>query len=104
MLFILPYEQQFSLWMHQVNFNLDAAFLDNQFNILEIVHLKAYPQQRDPRFFFDKVVKSKCVVKYALEASEGFFERNHLKVGDHVRFLIPGNILREERVFQNHNP
>jgi uncharacterized membrane protein (UPF0127 family) len=101
MLFIQPCEKHFSLWMWNVNFDLDAAFLDRNMNILEIVHMTAYPDQKDPRFFFDKMYVSSYPVKYALEGKKGFFERNNLKVGDHIRFLVPGNILREERIFKD---
>lgn len=98
MLFIFPKKNMRMLWMYNVNFDLDAAFLDDKMNILEIRELNAYPEEKNPKFFFDKVVRSSQPVKYALEAKAGFFEKNGLKVGDSVRKFIPGGILRELRV------
>lgn len=104
MLFIFPYKQNVRLWMYNVHFDLDAAFLDEQLNILQISHLQAFPDEKDPSFFFDKMAPSPIPVKYVLEAKHGFFELNNLKVGDTVRPLIPGRILHEQRIHHTNTP
>lgn len=100
MLFIFPKKQSCQMWMYNVKFDLDVAFLDDNLNIIEIRSMYAYPQEKSPRFFCDKLTKSSCPVKYAFEAKAGFFEANDLGVGDNVREFVPSRILHELRLYQ----
>lgn len=100
LLFCYPEPTRVSLWMFNVYFDIDAAFLDKEGTILEIVSLTAYPEKMDPerpvnhlediypfydpicQFFRKKSVTSTQPVYYVLEAKRGYFERNDLRVGD----------------------
>lgn len=89
MLFKFPFKQYISLWMMNVQFDLDVAFLDDDYKILEIKFLKAFPHIKDKYFFQKRAIRSSFFVQYALEAKQGFFKQQNLKVGD----VIPPTIL-----------
>lgn len=98
MLFIMPTKQICRVWMQNVQFDLDLAFLDDALNIIEIRPLYAYPEEKSPHFFMDKVTRSSQPVKYFMEAKAGFLEANELKVGDSIRRFVPASLLKELRI------
>jgi uncharacterized membrane protein (UPF0127 family) len=87
MLFILPEKQFLSLWMYNVYFDLEAAFLDDKGIIQEIVFLKAHPEVSNKKFFIKNQVYSKSKVNYALEAKAGFFNKENLKIGSKIDII-----------------
>ena len=84
MLFHYEEPQIIRLWAYNIHMDLDVAFLDEDFTILQISHLKAYPEQKDRNFFRKHAVQSNQKVPYALELPAGYLQQNNLKVGDQI--------------------
>lgn len=105
---LLAYERpiMMSIWMFNVNMDLDIAFVDTQGVIQEIRSLKAYPDVMDPKrpvktlkdidlyphtdpirvFFTNNSVKSAKPARYGLEMNKGWFRKNEVGVGDKIQF------------------
>ncbi len=95
-----------SIWMFNVFFDLEIAFLDHKGVIQEIRTLKAYPEMMDPKrpiktlkdidlypptdpvrvFFTNNSIKSYRPARYGLEMKAGWFSKNGVGVGDRVEF------------------
>lgn len=104
MLFIYETPCYTSFWMFNCYINLSVAFMDDQGVIQEIYDLKAYPElmdkkrpikelkdlslypEQDPikQFFSRKGTCSKKPTSYALEVNQGWFQKNHIQVGDRL--------------------
>lgn len=70
-------EVQATLWMRNCKMNLQAATIDNNGKIIDILNM----YHNDPY----RVHRSSRPVRYALEMSEGFFTKFAIRVGDSVR-------------------
>lgn len=68
-----------NLYMKNCKINLQAAMIDSQGKITDIVNMYF----KDPYY----IHKSSSPIKYALEMSESFFTHNNIKVGDLVKHL-----------------
>lgn len=95
-----------TIWMFNVNLDLDVAFLTGWGTIQEIRTLKAYPEKMDParpvnsinemahypstdpivRFYRSKSITSLWPTVYVLEMNRDWFAKNRVKVGDRLIF------------------
>jgi uncharacterized membrane protein (UPF0127 family) len=66
-----------NLWMKNCKINLQAAMIDRDGQIIDIVNM----YYKDPYY----VHKSSQPIRYALEMNEEFFTKNNIKVGMKVR-------------------
>lgn len=93
-----------TFWSFNCYIDLSVAFIDNNKVIKEIQSLYAYPEKMDlnrpvhrlvdlklyppndpiVQFFIEKSIKSQNLIRYVLEMNIGWFERNHVKVGDKI--------------------
>ncbi len=81
MLFVFEREQAQSFWMKDTYVDLDIAFLDTRFRIVDIRHMDA--QSED-------IVASRAPAIYALEVRRGWFEERGIRVGDIAEVRFPG--------------
>jgi uncharacterized membrane protein (UPF0127 family) len=77
MLFVFPEPQRTAFYMKNVSFDIDAAYIDPDGVITEIVRLKKMDETPVP-------AKSDSI-QYVLETAPGWFERNGIKAGALVR-------------------
>lgn len=102
MLFTFDEPKIQTFWMFNCQIDLSIAFVDEKNIIREIHEMKAYPQMMDKKravnsqkdlalypnhdpivlFYRMMSTSSKANVKYAIEANRGWFNRNHVEVGD----------------------
>ena len=80
MLFVFYKMDYLSFYMKNTIIPLDIAFMDNEFNIIDI-------QSMEPLDTTLTISKSKA--QYALEVNKGFFRRVGLGVGDRIEFITP---------------
>ncbi len=83
MLFVFPEESRHSFWMKDTYIPISIAFISNGGIITQI-------ESMEPLSLRSHV--SREAVKYALEMTGGWFERNNVKVGDKVE--LPPEILK----------
>jgi len=79
MLFVFDKEDKHNIWMKDMNFSIDIAWLDKNKKIIYImqnVSPDTYPQS------FSSPTNS----LYVLETNAGFFEKRNIEVGDSVNF------------------
>ncbi len=72
-LFVFPRPRQFCLWMRDVSFPLDAAFLDAAGKVIAAARML-------PRT--EKLHCPPRPAKYALEVNAGWLQKNQVKTGD----------------------
>ncbi len=80
MLFVFPDEAPRTFWMYHCHFHIDLAYLDSSGVIVEIITMLREPYQTPPeklKRYFSKSGK----IKYALEMSYKWFEKNRIKPG-----------------------
>ncbi|HAB16999.1 MAG TPA: hypothetical protein DCE44_11175 [Verrucomicrobiales bacterium] len=77
MFFVFPQPQPVAFYMKNVPFEIDAAYIDADGIITEIVRLKKMDPTPVPS-------KSKAI-QYVLETAPGWFERNGIGVGALIR-------------------
>lgn len=66
-----------SLWMKNCKINLQAATIDKQGNIIDIINMN----YKNPYYAHH----SSLPATHVLEMAEDFFTKNHIKVGDKIR-------------------
>lgn len=74
LLFVFPKSGYYSIWMKSMLFSIDVAWLDDQFNIMEIqsdISPSTYPE----------TFKPEQPARYILEVNSGFFETNGISPG-----------------------
>ncbi|WKC58437.1 DUF192 domain-containing protein [Borrelia sp. P9F1] len=86
-LFMFNKERNLSFWMKNTPVPLEIAYINSGGVIKEIYSLVP---------FSEKSVRSKHMVKYALEVPEGSFAKFDIKVGDKVKFNFDINSIRVE--------
>jgi hypothetical protein len=72
MLFIYPKPSKLNFYMRNTKIPLSIAFLDDDGKILQIEDMKPYDERG---------VRSKNEVRYAVEANQGWFEKNGFAAG-----------------------
>ena len=77
MLFVYPDEKIRSFWMQNTHIPLSIAFIKSNGVISEI---------RDMQPESTETIRSKEEVQYALEMTQGWFERNQVRINDTVVF------------------
>ncbi len=77
MLFVFPEPQRTAFYMKNVKFDIDAAYIDADGVITEIVRLTQMNETPVP--------SKSDVIQYVLETEPGWFERNGIKPGALVR-------------------
>lgn len=75
MLFVFDEQDYLSFWMKDTNIPLSIAFIDKNWNVVDI---------RDMKAFDEKSIISKSLALYAVEANLGWFNQQHIKIGDKV--------------------
>lgn len=75
MLFDFKEETPLTFWMKNTYIPLQIAFIDNSGRILQIESMAPMSTKR---------VYSRNECRYALEVNDGWFDKNSIKVGDHV--------------------
>ena len=73
MLFVYTQDIKLQFWMKDTPHPLSIAFIDSQGRIREIKDMAPYSLA---------TVSSTYAVRYALEVPQGYFEREHIVVGD----------------------
>lgn len=80
MIFVYKYPAVLRFWMKNTQIPLSIAFIDADRYITSIRDME--PQTRD-------ITASYLQVKYAVEANQGWFEKNSIKAGSKVTFIKP---------------
>jgi uncharacterized membrane protein (UPF0127 family) len=88
MLFIFDPPTQAAFWMKNTRIPLSIAFVDNQGRILEIRSMKPFDET--------PIWSVSNAVAYALEVSEGWFDRHGIRTGTRI-FGIPSLSGKPER-------
>jgi uncharacterized membrane protein (UPF0127 family) len=78
MLFVYESPRLLSFWMKDTYIPLSVAFINQDGKIVSIKHMK--PHSEDS-------ISSDQECKYALEVNHGWFDKNHISVGQYVRNL-----------------
>lgn len=86
MFFVFPEPQRAAFYMKNVGFDIDAAYIDADGIIQEIVRLK--------KMDITPVPSKSEAIQYVLETSLGWFERNGIKPGTMIK--TSKRTLREE--------
>jgi len=79
LLFVFDEEGYYGIWMKDMNFAIDIAWLDKDKKIIHIessVEPDTYP----------KIFNSPTPALYVLEAKANFFEKNKIKIGETIKF------------------
>ena len=83
MLFCYPEEKILTFWMKSTPIPLSIAFIDKDKKIIQIEDLEPYDESS---------VSSDTPAKWALEANQGWFDRNNISVGDKIN--IPKQLVK----------
>jgi len=78
MLFVFDKQARHLFWMKDMNFSIDILWLDEGYRIVDMdqnISPKTYP----------KTFQSDVPVRYVLEVSSGWAERNRIQIGDTVQ-------------------
>jgi uncharacterized membrane protein (UPF0127 family) len=81
MIFVFETAHQASFWMKDTPTPLSIAFLDADKKVLNVEAMAAYDDQ--------SMHLSKGDALYAVEAKQGWFEKNGVKAGDTAQFELP---------------
>jgi len=84
LLFVFDTEGYHGIWMKDMNFNIDIAWLDKNKKIIHIeknVSPKTYP-----KVFYAFEEEKPILSLYVLETKSDFFEKANIKVGDLFEF------------------
>jgi len=73
MLFVFPEQSVRSFWMQNTYIDLDIAFMDRDFRVVDI-------QQMDAQSTDSHVSRARAM--YALETNQGWFEAHGVQIGD----------------------
>lgn len=76
MLFLMPYEYKWSLWMFTVKYPLTMVFIDKNKNVIDVQ--RGVPITSDPKTWRTYTPKKKC--KYILETPF----KSGIRIGDSV--------------------
>lgn len=83
MLFCYPEEKILTFWMKSTPIPLSIAFIDKDKKIIQIEDLEPHDESS---------VNSDRPSKWALEANQGWFDRNNISVGDKIN--IPTRLVK----------
>ncbi len=86
MLFVFEAEGYHGIWMKDMNFPIDIAWLDKDKKIVYIEQ-NASPQTY-PKVFYALKDGKPALESYVLETRAGFFEKSGIKIGDRAEFLF----------------
>ena len=78
MLFVYDSPRLLSFWMKDTYIPLSIAFMNQDGKITSIKHMKPHSEES---------ISSDQECKYALEVNHGWFDKNHISVGQYVRNL-----------------
>lgn len=78
MLFIFDRTQTLSFWMKNTLIDLSIAYIDKDWNIVDIREMKANDLT---------LINSKKPAIFALEAKPYWFSKNNVKIGDNIKML-----------------
>lgn len=86
LLFVFPKASYYAIWMKSMLFSIDVAWLDDNFNIVEIqsdISPSTYPESFKPQ----------QPARYILEVNSGFFEANGITQGMGLVLVEDSNTL-----------
>lgn len=83
MLFLFDFERTLAFWMKNTLIDLDIAYIDKNFKIIDIQQMKATSslQVDIPSY------PSKKPAQYALEMNKNWFQKHKFKVGDRIKII-----------------
>lgn len=84
MLFVFDTEGYYGIWMKDMNFPIDIAWLDKNKKIIYIKN--AVGPETYPKVFYAFETDAPVLNLYVLETSAGFLAENNIKIGDFVAF------------------
>ncbi|HEY4480168.1 MAG TPA: DUF192 domain-containing protein [Candidatus Paceibacterota bacterium] len=79
LLFVFEKEEKHGIWMKDMNFPIDIAWLDKNKQIIHIEH-NVSPDT------YPKIFTSNAPALYILEVNASFFEKSNIKIGDTAKF------------------
>lgn len=85
MLFIFNDERPLSFWMKNTFVDLSIAYFGKDKRLIEIKNMKAAKSEMQAHF---DTYESSKPAQYALEMRLGWFEKNHIKVGDKLELFM----------------
>lgn len=85
MLFIFKEEQPLSFWMKNTFVDLSIGYFSKQKRLIEVKNMNAAKSEMQTHF---ETYESSRPAQYALEVRLGWFEKNHIKVGDKLELFI----------------
>jgi hypothetical protein len=84
MLFVFPDSQMRSVWMKDMDFNIDVIWLDE--NKIVVDFTKDLPLDSYPETY-----SSQVPIKYFIEVRSGWIEKNNINLGQNVIFRTGSN-------------
>ncbi len=84
MLFVFEKEGYYGIWMKDMNFPIDIAWLDKDKKITYIE--KNVSPETYPEVFYALKEDNPILNLYVLETNTGFFEKSKIKIGDLAEF------------------
>jgi hypothetical protein len=84
LLFVFEEEGYWGIWMKDMNFPIDIAWLDKEKKIIHIE--KNVSPNTYPKVFYPTNNGQQMLSLYILETNAGFFENQKIKIGDQAEF------------------
>lgn len=81
MLFVFESTGVWSFWMKNTLIPLTVAFIDEQWQVVDLIDMDV---EKDPQHGPFAIYKAAKPSRYALEVNQGFFRRKHITVGAKV--------------------
>lgn len=81
--FVFDYPDCYSFWNKNVDFGLSLAFLDKDFKIVDIKDMDAHSEK--------SCAPNSNNVQFVVEANQGTFKNNKIKIGD--KLILKGKKL-----------
>jgi hypothetical protein len=84
MLFIFPSDDRHTFWMKNMRFPIDIIWIDRDKTIVDIkAGVVPCTATRCQSFI------PKALARYVVEVAAGFTQKNRIKVGDRIEFILP---------------
>lgn len=84
MLFVFKKEGYYGIWMKDMKFSIDVAWLDKDKKIIYIEN--AVRPETYPKIFYAQKNGTPAINMYVLETNAGFFDNSKIKIGDAAEF------------------
>lgn len=84
MLFVFDKDGYYGIWMKDMKFAIDIAWLDSDKKIIYIE--KNVSPSTYPKIFYAQKADLPAISRYVIEVNAGFFENSKIKIGDIAEF------------------